>query len=266
MTVEDGALGAVWDLLEAGEHEEALVLAERRLSQDPDDVEALHLAGCALADAGRLPEGEARVREALRRDPDYDGARESLAGMLYATCRFEEGAQEAQLLVRAAPEYAPAHYLLGVLLDMLGQRREADEHIARASRLDPEGFPAATAFDRKEFDAAVEEALEGLPEQFRRHVVSLPILVEDVPTPALLAELLEPSPDLLGLFVGVALPEQSHADLHTTPTAIYLFKRNLERASPDRASLVEEIRVTLLHEVGHYLGMDEDDLHDAGYG
>ncbi len=260
------SLDAGWELLDSGDFEEALMEAERRLSDDPDDVEALHLAGCALADGGRFEEGEARLREALHRDPEYDGARESLAGLFYATCRFPEGVEEIERVLRAEPDHAPGHYLLGLLLDMLGRRREADEHLGRASRLDPEGYPIPTALDRKEFDAAVVEALENLPQQFRRHVGSLPILVEDLPTPAILAELDEPSPDLLGLFVGVALPQQSHADLHTTPTAIYLFKRNLERASPDRVTLVEEIRVTLLHEVGHYLGMDEDDLHDAGYG
>lgn len=47
---------------------------------------------------------------------------------------------------------------------------------------------------------------------------------------------------------------------------IYLFKRNLEREANDREDLAEQIRVTLLHEVGHYLGLEEDDLDDAGYG
>jgi len=263
--MKESPLAAGWDLLDSGDPEGALREAERLLGDDPVDLEAMHLAGCALADLGQWAEGEARLREALEEDPDYDGARESLAGLLYATCRFEEGLKEAQRVVRAEPRHAQGHYLLGLLLDMLGRTGEADEHFRRATRLDPEAYPAPFAMDRAAFDAAVEEAFESLPPQFRSEVVNLPILVEEVPTPAILAELEEPSPDLLGLFVGVALPDRSHAVLHTAPTAIYLFKRNLERVSPDRETLVEEIRVTLLHEVGHYLGMDEESLHDAGY-
>jgi predicted Zn-dependent protease with MMP-like domain len=73
-------------------------------------------------------------------------------------------------------------------------------------------------------------------------------------------------PELLGLFVGVAI--DGHSYLSTggeLPPRIYLFKRNLERTVTRSEDLTEQIRVTLYHELGHFLGMDEDDLDDAGY-
>ena len=117
----------------------------------------------------------------------------------------------------------------------------------------------------EEFDRAVEEALASLPAELAQHMENLAILVEDLPSLELLEGMNDPAPDLLGLFVGVPVSERSHADVMLLPETIYLFKQNLERSCADREHLVSEIRITLLHEIGHYLGMDEEALHDAGY-
>jgi predicted Zn-dependent protease with MMP-like domain len=70
---------------------------------------------------------------------------------------------------------------------------------------------------------------------------------------------------MLGLFDGVPLPETSEFDLpQVRPNTIYLFQRNLERAAKDRADLIEQIRITLYHELGHYLGFEEEDMGDLG--
>jgi predicted Zn-dependent protease with MMP-like domain len=71
-------------------------------------------------------------------------------------------------------------------------------------------------------------------------------------------------PDLLGLFVGRSLLERSHLDLPGVPEAIYLFRRNLLRFCTNREELAREVRTTVQHEVGHLLGLDEDDLGDLG--
>jgi len=75
----------------------------------------------------------------------------------------------------------------------------------------------------------------------------------------------EVAPDILGLFDGVPLPETESLDLpQLRPNTIYLFQRNLERAAQDRDDLVEQIRITLWHELGHYLGFEEEDMDDLG--
>ena len=73
----------------------------------------------------------------------------------------------------------------------------------------------------------------------------------------------ETPPDLLGLFLGVSLLERSgeHPEL---PPSIHLYQRNLERAAVDEEELKEQIRITLYHELGHYLGFDEDGVAELG--
>jgi predicted Zn-dependent protease with MMP-like domain len=117
---------------------------------------------------------------------------------------------------------------------------------------------------REAFEEAVDQAAAALPEPFRARLSGIPVLVEEVPGPDILRTLDDPAPDLLGLFVGTPLTLKSGQDLPATDV-IYLFKRNLERACADEEELVEQIGVTLRHELGHYLGMDEDDLEEAGH-
>jgi predicted Zn-dependent protease with MMP-like domain len=73
-------------------------------------------------------------------------------------------------------------------------------------------------------------------------------------------------PRLLGLFSGTPYPESGQMGAGGTPqiTQILLFRRNLERGAPDEGTLRDEIRITLLHETGHFFGMDEEDLREVG--
>ena len=72
------------------------------------------------------------------------------------------------------------------------------------------------------------------------------------------------TPDLLGLFDGVPLPETGEDGVVLRPNRIFLFQRNLERMAATREELDEQIRVTLYHELGHYLGFEEEDMDDLG--
>ena len=105
-----------------------------------------------------------------------------------------------------------------------------------------------------------------LPRQFRKHLERLPVIVQELPSPELRHDgdqVLDP--DLLGLFDGVPLPETSTMDGGSLrPNYIYLFQRNLERFARDRDDLVEQISVTLYHELGHYLGFEEEDMDELG--
>lgn len=114
----------------------------------------------------------------------------------------------------------------------------------------------------EQFDALVEEAVEGLPEKFRRHLSNVEIDVQDHPSRDLLAEMgLPPGDPLFGVFQGPTEGEMDgFFDLPALPPRITIFQRPIERECSDRPEVLREIRLTVLHEIGHYFGLDEDDL------
>ncbi len=121
---------------------------------------------------------------------------------------------------------------------------------------------------RSEFEGEVARALEELPEEFREALAEVTVLVEDVPPEEILGEGEDKlDPDLLGLFVGRALTERSFSGPGgELPPRILLFQRNIENAVADREELRREIVVTLRHELGHFLGHDEEGLEGMGLG
>ena len=108
--------------------------------------------------------------------------------------------------------------------------------------------------DRKRFDQLVEQALERLPEAFRKKLTNVAIIVEDLPPRGTGRDGL-----LLGLFHGVPLTEKS-TFYATPPDRVYLYQKNIEAVCSSDEEIRREIRDTLLHELGHYFGLSEDEL------
>jgi predicted Zn-dependent protease with MMP-like domain len=111
-------------------------------------------------------------------------------------------------------------------------------------------------------EAEVKSTLRGLPCQLRQRAREIPVTYEPQPNDALIAEGYDP--DLLGLFVGPDFPtgDFGAADL---PPQIILFLDNIwDFAEGDRSLYRQEVRTTLMHELGHYLGLDELDLEERG--
>ena len=108
--------------------------------------------------------------------------------------------------------------------------------------------------DRKRFEKLVEEALEGLPEVFRAKLANLAIIVEDLPPRKPGRKGL-----LLGLFHGVPRTEKSSFQA-TPPDRIFLYQKNIEALCSTDEEVRREVRNTLLHELGHYFGLTEDEL------
>ena len=118
---------------------------------------------------------------------------------------------------------------------------------------------------RTEFLHLVEEALRKLPPRIRAAMDNVAIVVEDWPTRQQLAEAgMEGRYDLLGLYQGIPLPERE-GSMVLLPDKITLFQRPIEELCETVEEVVEEVRVTLLHEIGHYLGLSEADLERLGY-
>ena len=114
-----------------------------------------------------------------------------------------------------------------------------------------------------EFEQVVEEALASLPRRFAERVRNVVIAVEDEPTGDDLASLdddEEQGGELLGIFRGVALTDRSFDDAPLLPDEIAVFRGPINRVARTRREAVDEVRTTVIHELGHYFGLHDDEL------
>ncbi len=265
-------LDAAGEALDRGEGEEALDLAARgeRAARRAEATELLPdlvlLQASALNHLGRSREALSRADELLSGSPSDTAAMLERAFALWELMRLAEARSQLEELVRLTPDDAWPHHLLGLVSERLGDPGEAKRRLARARRLDPEEFPEPVHLSPEEFDRAVEDALAELPPQIRDYLSNVAIAVEDLPADDdLLASDPPLSPAILGIFRGSPLGEKGSMDPWSHfPSSIVLYQKNLERAVADRAELIEQVRVTLVHEVGHFLGLDEEDLWERG--
>jgi predicted Zn-dependent protease with MMP-like domain len=109
----------------------------------------------------------------------------------------------------------------------------------------------------------VDEALETIPQRFRDAMQNIAIVVDDEPTPEQLESVeIEPPDTLLGLYEGTPLPERQWAHGNVLPDKITLFQRPIEESSESEDDLVICIGETLIHEVGHYFGLSEEEIEE----
>ena len=115
--------------------------------------------------------------------------------------------------------------------------------------------------NRQKFEELVDEALEEIPEEFLAQIDNLVVMVEDRPTP-------DQDPDgdgLLGLYEGVSLAERGIDYYGVMPDQITIFREPHLALGLSRNALRTEIRKTVLHEIAHHLGIDDDRLHQLGW-
>jgi predicted Zn-dependent protease with MMP-like domain len=119
----------------------------------------------------------------------------------------------------------------------------------------------------QEIRKEVIRVLDRLPKRFRDGLRNIEIVVEKRPSAELLrSEGLDPRHDTLyGLYQGVPLSERSEFDLPMLPDKITIFSEPLLEDFPNPEQLRAEIRLTVLHEIAHYFGMDEDEIGNLGY-
>jgi predicted Zn-dependent protease with MMP-like domain len=197
-----------------------------------------------LAEGGEIPallEGIARYHIW-----DLDGARERFAGLAFT------GDDQAELLTYRAR-----------LLELESRFAEADELYESAAVIAPATFSVPVRLSEEEVGGIVRDVLGSLPPDVQEAVANVIVEVRPMPDPRVHAGP-DTDPDLLGLYTGVNVLERSASQPVPGLDRVLLFQRNIERAAADRDEVREEIRVTLLHEIGHHVGWDEHDLADRG--
>ncbi|HWP64952.1 MAG TPA: metallopeptidase family protein [Candidatus Limnocylindria bacterium] len=124
-----------------------------------------------------------------------------------------------------------------------------------------------TRIDPDRFAALVEEAVAAIPEEFRRYLTNVAICIADWPTEAQLESVgLDPELDtLFGLYEGTALPDRPHDYANQLPDRITIFRGPLLEEFTSERAIRREIEVTVVHEIAHFFGLDEDHVRRLGY-
>ena len=209
----------------------ALKVAEANADSFPDSPEVQHALGWSLLDANRAEEAIPWLEEACYLDPDFGDAWHDLA---------------------------IARELIG---DIAGMRQA----FAEVHSIDTAEPRPPLHFTPEQVQKWAQRAFDLLPADIQERVADVPVFVADYPD-AWILEDAPWDPRLLGLFDGPTWAERKRGDFVGAPH-IYLYQRNLEQlCGNDPRAMATEVRVTVHHEIGHFLGLDEEDLHARGLG
>ena len=190
-------------------------------------------------------------------DPDVAYGRALIA---WETGEIAQGVAILKRVLEIDPDFADAHHTLGLLLEDLGDEEGMVHHFLRTHELDAELDRERSLGTREEIDRierVARKTLEELPEEFAQMLQSVPILLESRPSRDLVESGFDPR--AYGLFDG---PEHGEDDV-PAPTRVVLFTSNL-LSSYSGEELDEQVEITVLHEVGHYFHLDEEDMERLG--
>jgi len=206
----------------------ALAAAKRAVASFPEEPDLQHALGWTLLQEQQWDEAIAHLEEACYLDADFADAWYDLA----------LGREATGDLAGMKQAFAEVHELDGL-----------DETPPR--------------FSEQQVMTWAEAALAELPAPIREAIVDLPIFVQDLPD-AWIVEDAPWDPRLLGLFDGPTLADLRSGEVAGHSPHIYLYRTNLERVCPDAREMKQQVRITLHHEVLHFLGLDEDEVDDRG--
>ncbi|MBA4684871.1 MAG: metallopeptidase family protein [Planctomycetes bacterium] len=250
-----------------------------KLSNRATEMDPLTLIVTALLEVGQPREALQRIQELEKLGTSAPGYDEELAEILRhrkVEALYLTGAPQSALaltlsLEPADPlEEADREFFIGLCHDHLGDPESADEHFAKANELDPDGNPPIPTISSEEAHELVATVLGELPEKILKEMEEVPIILEDLPELAMIQESAgQISPDTLGLYSGSTVANDSQGGFSPqegmpTTAVIRIYRRNLERMSRNKKNLVEQVKITLLHEIGHHLGLDEEDVDRLG--
>ncbi len=235
----------------------------------------------ALNDLGQSDAALPRVESALKLAPQNPAALHERGVSLFSLCRFRDAESAFKAVLAQQPDDPYAHYHLGLIDERGGRQVEAEQHFARARALAPDDFPPPVEMSAEEFRAEVDRAIAEQTPELRRALAQAALELVDLPALDDLIAVDPPfAPTIMGLYRGLPLAQTDGADRKAVPDhdqhqdrdqdepipprAVVLYRKNLIRAVRSRDELVRQIRRTLIHEIGHLQGLDEDELRRRG--
>lgn len=266
-TAAETLLDLAEEALDQGDHQQALTLCAQVLQRAPEHAGALFVAADTYREIGATEEAERAYRQVTRAMPEHAPGWSGLSVMLFDQLRFEEARSACLRSLRLDAANGEAYYVRAMLRERHDDPEGAARDFLRAWRLDPKAWPRPVPLSDAMLEAVVEEATRSLHPAIRSYLSQVPFLIEEVPAEELCLQFEPPAPpsEILGVFTGASLAERSVEDPWSQlPGTIVLFRRNLERYAFDREQLLTELRITVFHEVGHFLGLSEADLEARG--
>ena len=258
-------LGTVEGLLAMQDFEGAVAESGRMLRADPEDMDALVLRAEALVGLGALEEALTDLERAHALEPAWEDGPILRSELLCELGRLDEAQTLLDTALETDPDDPDALWWTAVVRELNGDAEGADACYARAATLDPE-LARPTRMSDDAFLSAAREALERIPSEIREAFSNIEVGVRDTPD---LARVRSgdgaPTALILGWFEGpTAFRMGGESAGGEIPSLVLLFKKNLERACRTEDELREQIAITVLHELGHYLGLEEDDMRRLG--
>jgi tetratricopeptide (TPR) repeat protein len=256
------------DALEAGRDHALRGVSRLRAGPRPDAGQVarlLLLAGTAENQLGRSRDALLHLDQGLRLAPrDVDLLYERGVA-LFELCRFASARRAFESVLRRSPDDAWALHHLGLIAERSGDEARARTLISRAARLAPRELRVPAEMDRAAFEAEARRAVAELPPAEREALAGVPVTVEEIPSLADLTAVDPPlSPSILGLYRGPPLGEPCLPEDGPVCRSVVLYRRNLLRFAADRDQVAEQLRVTLLHELGHLHGESDEGLRARG--
>ena len=253
--------------------EKALQLADGMLRRSLDsgtEAEVYYLKAKALFYLDDLEGALFLLRRAIKAHAEVGIYRGFEGQILFELGQFGAARRSLERALGLEPESAHSIYHQALVSEHLGLSEESEGLFAEAANLAPEMYPLPVRMGPEDFEAAAEAAFDKLPEEIRKYTANCPLIIEDLPHSDIIREH-NLSPQILGLFLGVPITASGSNPLQATALKvdvdrILLFKRNLEKVSGTREELVEQIEITVKHEIGHCLGLDEDEIERLGLG
>ena len=232
-----------------------------------DPVDALYEEAEQTLDDGEFEDALSLFEDVLREDPEHWGAALRRAECLHLLWHTDEALEAVRALRPPEDEEDDPDRvdLEGRILEATGDAARAERCFIEAHELDPETYPLPVRLSDHDFRTLLDRVLESMPPAIRQAVEEVPVVVESRPTAEMAGKEPHLTPEILGLFVGTPVGESTQAP-SGYGDVVLLFQRNLERIGRNRAEVQREVRITLLHEYGHYLGFDEEDLEHLGLG
>jgi predicted Zn-dependent protease with MMP-like domain/predicted negative regulator of RcsB-dependent stress response len=269
--LQPGHLNRVELLIEEfQDQEEALASCDALLEaalDEPTEAEVYYLKAKALFYLDDLDGALFLLKRAIRTHPEpvyraFEGQ------ILFEMGRYEAARASLEQALALDAESAHALYYMALVHEHAGDPERADTFFAQAANLAPDIYQLPVRIEADDFQAAAEQAVASLPAEIRRYVANCPILIEDLPDRDLVQSE-NVSPQVLGLFLGTPATEPGASPNFGTgsvlePDRVLLFKRNLEKIVGSREELLEQVQITVKHEIGHFLGLEEDDMERLG--